>query len=70
MATDRERKLLKSIGIDEETMSGDDGISEEERKFEEIIEKAFLKHKIPVECIEYIPVSPDMAAKVVIYKEC
>jgi len=69
MDKDRERKLLKSIGIDEETMSGDNGNSEAEREFEEIIDKAFKEHRIPIECMEIVE-TPYYAAKVIKFIEC
>lgn len=70
MDKDAERKLLKAIGIDEEAMLGDNELSEEERKFHDTIEQALKQGRIPIECIELIPVSEDMAMKTVVAKEC
>jgi len=70
MARNSRRKLLKSMGLDEEAMFGNHGSSKEEREFEAIIEKALKENRIPIECIEEVPISVDMAARVVIYREC
>jgi len=70
MGKDRERKLLESIGIDEETMPGDNELSEKERKFEAILKKALEEGKIPIECIELVPISEEMAVKTIVAKEC
>lgn len=70
MDKDKRRKLLESIGIDEEAMLGDNEDSEEERKFNEIIKEALEQGRIPIECIELIPISDEMAMKTVVAKEC
>jgi len=54
MGKDTRRKLLESMGLDEEAMFGNHGSSEEERKFEEIIDKALKENRIPIECIDEI----------------
>ncbi len=70
MAKDKQSELLDAIESLKEELHGDNGDSEEERKFNEIIKKALEEGKIPIECIELIPISEDMAMKTVIAKEC
>lgn len=70
MGKDRERKLLESIGIDEEAMPGDNEDSKEEREFKAALDKALKEGRIPIECIDLVPISEDMAVKVIVAKEC
>ena len=69
MAKDSRRKLLESMGIDEEAMPGDHESSEEEREFEAALEKALKENRIPSECIEEVE-TPLYTARVVKYIEC
>ena len=68
MDKDKRRKLLESMGIDEEAMSGNHESSKEEREFEAAIEKALKENRIPSECIEEVE-TPFYTAKVVKYLE-
>ena len=51
-------------------MLGDNETSEEERKFEELVEQALEAGKIPIECIDLVYITDTMAVKTVIAKEC
>ena len=68
MDKDKRRKLLESMGIDEEAMPGDYDSSEEVRKFEELVEKAFKENRIPIECIDEVE-TPLYSARVVKFLE-
>ena len=70
MAKDKRSELLDTIESLKEELHGDHGDSEEERKFNDIIRKALEQGRIPIECIELIPVSDEMAMKTVVAKEC
>lgn len=70
MAKDERSELLDAIESLKEELHRDNGDSEEERKFNEILKKALSEGRIPIECIELIPVSEDMAMKTIVAKEC
>ena len=70
MAKKTRPELLDTTAAFEEAMYGDNGDSEEERKFQEAVRDALEQGRIPIECIELIPVSEDMAMKTVVAKEC
>jgi len=69
MDKDARRKLLESMGLDEEAMLRNHGSSEEERKFEEIIDKALKENRIPIECMDEIH-TEFYSARVVKFHEC
>lgn len=70
MAKDKQLELFDTIKSLKEELLGDNELSEEERKFQDIIREALKQGRIPIECIEYIQVSEDMAMKTVVAKEC
>lgn len=70
MAKDKRSKLSDSIESIKEELLRDNGESEEERKFQEIIREALEAGRVPIECIEYVQVTEDMAVKTVVMKEC
>ena len=70
MAKDKRSKLSDAVESLKEELSRDNGESEEERKFQETVAQALEEGRIPIECIEYIQVSEDMAVKTVVMKEC
>ena len=52
------------------TMLGDNETSEEERKFDELVEQALADGKIPIECQELVYLTDTMAVRTVVAKEC
>ena len=69
MANDKRSKLSRAMEAHGKTMSRNNEPSEEERKFEAIVEKAFKENRIPSECIEEIDIGY-ATARVVKYVEC
>ena len=51
-------------------MLGDNETSEEERKFDELVEQALADGKIPIECQELVYLTDTMAVRTVVAKEC
>lgn len=70
MAKDKRSELLDAVESLKEELHGDNGASEEEREFNRIIKEALEQGRIPIECIELIPISDEMAMKTVVAKEC
>ena len=70
MAIDKQLELFDSIRAIEEELRGDHAKSAEEREFEQRVKDALEAGRVPVECIEEIPISDDMFVKTVVMKEC
>lgn len=69
MDKDEKSELLDTIRALKEELSGDNGDSEEEREMSRIVEKAYKSGRVPIECIEEVPVSNEMVMKTIIFKE-
>lgn len=70
MAKDKQLELFDSVESLKEELLGDNELSKEEREFQAVIKEALEQGRIPIECIELIPISDEMAMKTIVAKEC